>query len=176
MSDLVGLKKLLDQLDAVSDNAQDVLLKSMKKAAGFVRDDARLRVPFKTGDLRRRIHSRTTKTETGVQSVVSVSSEYGAYVEFGTGPRGEENHEGISPELSPHYSQTGWMIPVSAMSEKDAEDYGMVIAKKDGKVIGYYTKGMPARPFMYPALKDNEDQINKNIAKDLKKAIKEAAK
>ena len=37
MSDLVGLKKLLDQLDAVSDNAQDVLLKSMKRAAGFVR-------------------------------------------------------------------------------------------------------------------------------------------
>lgn len=49
------------------------------------------------------------------------------------------------------------------------------LLKKDGKVIGYYTKGMPARPFMYPALKDNEDQINKNIAKDLKKAIKEAA-
>ena len=67
------------------------------------------------------------------------------------------------------------MIPASAMSEKDAEDYGLGIAKKDGKVIGYYTKGMPARPFMYPALKDNEDQINKNIAKDLKKAIKEAA-
>ena len=74
MSDLVGLKKLLDQLDAVSDNAQDVLLKSMKRAAGFVRDDARLRVPFKTGDLNMALMSNSARVH-GVKKITRGSRQ-----------------------------------------------------------------------------------------------------
>ena len=45
------------------------------------------------------------------------------------------------------------------MPLREAEEYGFGIAMKDGKVIGYYTNGQSARPFMYPALKNNVEKV-----------------
>ena len=86
------------------------------------------------------------------RQVVTLTGKSKGYVEFGTGPTGQAHHNGISPDVDPVYSQSGWMIPADAMSPDDAEQYGFGIAKgKDGEVIGYYTKGQVAQPFMYPA-------------------------
>lgn len=60
------------------------------------------------------------------------------------------------------------------MDKEIAKNYGFgVVEDKDGNVIGYKTKGQYAHPYMYPALKDNEDKIIKNIANDLKAEIEE---
>ena len=42
-----------------------------------------------------------------------------------------------------------------------------------GKVIGYYTKGQPARPFLYPAMADNVEEIIDIYKKYVKEKIGE---
>lgn len=101
---------------------------------------------------------QTTLDKVAVQDAVTGWME--GNVEFGTGPNGQADHQGISPNIPVAYRQTGWMMPASTMSEEEARGYGFGIAKdKEGKVIGYYTKGQPARPFLYPAMADNVEEI-----------------
>lgn len=123
------------------------------------------------GSIARSIMLKTTFTNQQADAIVYTNLEYSAYREFGTGPNGQDNHVGISPVLTPRYTQKGWMIPADALSLDQAEEYGLGIVKKSGTVIGYYTKGQMARPFMYPALKDKESVIVKNTSKIMQSAI-----
>ena len=108
-----------------------------------------------------------------IHSEIYTNSECAPYVEFGTGPTGQAHHNGISPDVDPVYSQSGWMIPADAMSPDDAEQYGFGIAKgKDGEIIGYYTKGQVAQPFMYPAFAGLQDSIEEEIQKALQQELK----
>ena len=116
-----------------------------------------------------------TSIETEGEAVAGVcwsASEYGMYVEFGTGPVGQVNHEGISPDIAVSYSQKGWMIPGKAMDRTYAESKGLgVVEGKEGEVIGYLTNGQPARPYLYPALKNNEKEIIDMIAREVKSQL-----
>ena len=116
------------------------------------------------GSLRQSIHVSTECQENIIHSEVFTNSEYAPFVEFGTGPTGQSNHNGISPDVDPVYSQSGWIIPADAMSPDEAEQYGFGIAKKGDEIIGYYTKGQVAQPFMYPAFA----MLKEDIAKEIK--------
>ena len=62
------------------------------------------------------------------------------------------------------------------MTVDEAEAYGLGIVEKNGEVIGYRTNGMAARPYLYPALHDQENditnEINKTIGKEIAKVMK----
>ena len=58
------------------------------------------------------------------------------------------------------------------MSVEAAQAYGFGIARDGDKVIGYYTRGQAARPFMYPALKNNEGEIIRRLSADLRKEVR----
>ena len=62
------------------------------------------------------------------------------------------------------------------MSVEKAKSYGFRVAYKNGDVIGYYTRGQMARPFMYPALHDQENAIVKIAQMEFMKKIKEICK
>lgn len=175
MSKITGEKALIKGVDGVLEDSDKALKSALKKAAGFVRDDARLRAPSRTEDLLGSIFDRIEKIEGGYRAIVSTNSDHAMYVEFGTGPNGEASHEGISPEVTPRYSQSGWMIPADKMPLKLAEFYGFRIIKKGEEILGYGTNGQPARPYMYPALQDNIDQIQTNLAKAVATAVKKGA-
>lgn len=175
MSKVTGEKALIKSVDGILEDSDKTLKSALKKASGFVRDDARLRVTSLTGELRSSIFDRIEKIEGGYRAIVSTNSDHAMYVEFGTGPNGEASHEGISPEVTPRYSQSGWMIPADKMPLKLAEFYGFKIVKKGDEILGYRTKGQPARPYMYPALQDNIDQIQANLAKAVAVAVKKGA-
>ena len=129
------------------------------------------------GALRQSIYVSTEQQGELVHSEIYTNSEYAPYVEFGTGPTGQAHHKGISPDVDPVYSQSGWVIPADAMSPDDAEQYGFGIAKgKDGEIIGYYTKGQVAQPFMYPAFAGLKDDITKEIKAALEAQINEVTK
>lgn len=148
------------------------LYESVERQTDFVRTAARELCPVKHGELRQSISISLEQEDGTMRGICYTDKEYAAYVEFGTGPNGEQHHKGISPAVMPGYSQKGWMMPASAMSLREAEKYGFGIAKKDGKVIGYYTNGQSAKPFMYPALKDNEEKIVRNIRNDLGEEVR----
>lgn len=175
-----GLDKLMRKLDALGTQiAGETMEKAVGASTKTVQAEARLncagfRIP--TGELRQSIHTRVVREDDRVIGTVYTNKEYAAYVEFGTGPAGEADHQGISPNVTPVYSQKGWIMPAKAMDREKAEAYGLGVVEKDDEVIGYLTNGQPAHPFLYPALKNNEDRVTRNIANYISRAIKEATK
>lgn len=152
-----GLDKLNLQIERL---CKEDLLVPTEKAISVVQEAAKNNVSVRTGELRGSIYTSVRTTENGIEGVCYINKEYAPYIEFGTGPAGEQNHKGISPDVSVAYRQTGWLIPASAMTPEEAEEYGFPAVKdKNGKIIGYSTRGQPARPYMYPALKDNRENI-----------------
>lgn len=133
-----GLDSLMAKLNAIGGDAKATLTKSLDDCGTFVRDDARLRCPVDTGDLRQSIDKETKVSGDKVTTTVGTSMEYAPYVEFGTGQKGEATNGNSNVDVS--YRQD-WV-------------------------------GQPAQPILYPALKDNEDQLAEKIKKDLKKEIR----
>ncbi|MFM1581213.1 HK97-gp10 family putative phage morphogenesis protein [Helcococcus bovis] len=147
-----GLNKLNKKLDKLKDLG---IKRVIEDATARVRDEARKNAPVDTGALAQSIRYRSEKkNKSNYRGIVYTNNEYSSYVEFGTGPVGQANHQGISPEVKPRYSPKGWKY----------------FDEKQEKWI--YTKGQKAQPFMYPALKDNEKKIKKFISRELKKEIK----
>lgn len=144
----------------LSDLAKIDLMKGVKQATLFVQGEAKaLCGGFKIskGELRQSIYTATEYEGDICRGVCYTNKEYAPYVEFGTGPNGQKSHAGVSPDVPWVYGQTGWKIPADAMSLSEAEAYGLGVARgKDGTILGYYTNGQATKPFMYPALKNNE--------------------
>lgn len=153
-----GLDELFCQLNNISDLKPD-LMKIMDKAGEFIRDDARLLVPVDTGDLRKSIQHTTKDTGTTVETVVHTNSDHAAYVEFGTGPVGAANHEGISPNVEPQYRTGKWLGVIPFLQSEN--DKGI-----------RYIAGQRAQPYLYPALKDNEEQLQEYLKEEVAKAIR----
>lgn len=169
--------ELLKKLHELDNNVgKEVAMRAVKQGGMIVQSQAKLLITSDSGSLARSVRVKNEVKDDVISSTVYTKSPYAPYYEFGTGPNGQANHDGISPRVTPRYSQRGWMIPADAMNEQKARDYGFGIAMKDGKVIGYYTKGQMARPFMYPALHDHKDDIQKNTERLILRKLKEKCK
>ena len=113
--------------------------------------------------------------EEGTIGAVYTNKKYGPYVELGTGPRGEADHAGISPLVTPAYSQSPWWIHESQIDAKIAEKYHwFYIDTPEGRF--YQCSGQPAQPFLYPALKNNEERVTRNIANYVAREIRKVCK
>ena len=142
------LNKWLDDLKKLPINV------AIENVASKVREEARARVPVDKGDLLKSIQYRMDYGKTKAVATVFSNLEYAIYVEFGTGPKGQENHAGISPHIKPVYSVTGWTYYNERLQ----------------KFIS--TTGQPARPFLYPALADNRQRYEKYIKEFVKRSFK----
>lgn len=166
---IIGQKELEVRLDKMS---KVDLRKGVEQSIAKVRSAAKEACKSNTGELRNSIFVSVETREESVVGTCYTNKAYAPYVEFGTGPVGQDNHIGISPDVAITYSQKGWMIPGNAMDRDYAESKGLGVAEgKDGEVIGYLTNGSPARPFMYPALKNNEDEIVNIIADAVRRQL-----
>lgn len=153
MAQVIGaenLKKKLKQAGSIN----PIIEKSMGMQVQLVRGMAVKLCPADKGELRRSILGKVETKASEVIGTVYTNKEYASYVEFGTGPTGEANHAGISPEVSVTYSQKGW-----GYQDNDGE--------------WHYTNGQAAQPFMYPALKSMEKHVIRSLGNDLKTGIKE---
>lgn len=141
--------KLVKKINAINDAMRNqIVISAVKRGTQIVRAEAVLMCPVNSGELRNSIKTMTEKASNEVNGYVYTNKSYAPYVEFGTGPTGQENHSGISPEITPVYSAQGW-------SYKD----------DDGNWI--YTNGQAAQPFMYPALKNNEKKVITIVKNDI---------
>lgn len=154
---IIGDKELVKELGKIqSMNTRT----GIKEAISFVQENAKSNCPTNYGELRESIYIDVEYDAEICRGICYTNKSYGPYVEFGTGPNGQASHEGISPNVAVAYNQKGWMIPGNAMTLRDAEKYGFgVVKRKDGMPMGYLTNGQAAQPFMYPALKDNEEKV-----------------
>lgn len=140
-------------------------------AANYVQAAAKPLAPADSGELRQSIQVTVTKDVGAIVAHIGTRLEYALYVELGTGPRGAADHSGISPDISPTYSTSGWWIHESQVPAGTAEKYHWTtITTKQGKF--YKCDGQPAQPYLYPALKDNEQTIGELLAEGWGQAIR----
>lgn len=150
---------------------------NINEAGQFVRSAAILNAPVgpSGGNLRNSIQM-TTYTENDMYvAEVYTRMQYAHYVELGTGPKGAANHSGISPEVSPSYTPNPWWIHESQLDVGVAEMYHWhYIDTADGRF--YICYGQAAQPFMYPALKDNEQTVLDILKGGYQEAIRRAGR
>lgn len=147
----------------------------VKKATQLVRGAAVLNAPGRTGYLRDNIFADVEAAGDTAIGTVYTNVSYSPYVELGTGPKGAADHDGISPEITPAYTMEPWWIHESQIDVGAAEQYHWpYIETPEGKF--YKCTGQPARPFMYPALKDNEDEVIKILDDDIDSILKRVTK
>jgi len=171
------IKRLDELMQKYGKMAEQVANEAMGRAVGastkMIQGEAKLLCPVDHGELRQSIKTRVETEEGRTIGVVYTNKSYASYVEFGTGPKGEADHAGISPEVTPAYSQSPWWIHESQVDAETAERYHwFYIDTPDGRF--YQCSGQAAQPFMYPALKNNEDRAVRNIRNYLAREIRKA--
>ena len=91
--------------DEVEKALQEVSELDTRQAVGeaiqFVRSAAVENCHVDTGELQQSIFAETTEEENTVTGICWTDKAYAPYIEFGTGPKGQEKHAGISPEVTP---------------------------------------------------------------------------
>jgi len=137
-------------------------------AKTVVQAEAKLRAPANEGELRNSIRVRLKVNGNKISGEVFTNSDHGAYVELGTGPKGQENHSGISPEVSVSYRSSPWYV------HEDQINVGPYHFAKRGEFYKMY--GQPAQPYLYPALRDNHDRVSRSVSKYVSRKIREQIK
>lgn len=174
MSD--GIKTLEIKLDRIIEKAGKA--EYVNEAGRFVQAAARELAPGpnSTGHLRQNIIHDFEQGHFSATSIVHTNNvRYAEYVEHGTGPEGMKNHEGISPNVTPAYTMEPWWIHESDVDPWIAEQYHWPsIDTPEGKF--YKCSGQPARPYLYPALKDNEETVVDIIRNGLNDVFKKVCK
>lgn len=136
-------------------DVNDTLMPIMARQAKFVQGTAKDLCPVDLGQLRNSIRTTTRKSKYKVAALVHTNTEYAAYVEFGTGKVGETTPVANKYPGPLAYKQTKWRARIPDVGWR-------------------YVAGQPAQPFLYPALKNNEEKVRDNIANELKQVIREA--
>lgn len=171
-----GLDKLMKKYGQLGEQAAgEAMERAVNASCKSVQAEAKLLCPVSHGELRRSIRTATEQQEDRVIGTIYTNKKYAPYVEFGTGPKGEASHAGISPEVTPVYSQSPWWIHESQVDKKAAETYHwFFIDTKEGRF--YQVTGQPAQPFLYPSLKNNEDRVTRSISNYLAREIRKVCK
>ncbi len=152
-----GIDELVNKLNEMI-NLDDVVKKAVKNGCKVVQAEAKLLCPVDKGELRNSIRTKVDNTGDKIVGTIYTNKSYASYVEFGTGPKGEADHDGISPNITPSYKSKGW-----SYYDKEKDKY-------------IHTRGQPAQPYMYPALHNNIDTAKASIARKVKKSIKDMIK
>jgi HK97 gp10 family phage protein len=153
MKQIKGLDSLLAKLSMMGGNVQNALTRAMKTTMQATEGDAKANSQY--GSVRASIQSEVKEVPGGVEGRVFTNLPHSVFIEFGTGPKGEANHGGISPNVPVTYTQHPWVYPT--------DDGGFIT-----------TSGQPAKPFMYPAAKQNESVFEGETRKELLLELRKA--
>ncbi len=145
MSSIEGMDDVLGMLDGLEDELLLAAMKGLEKGLKRTVAEAKALCQVDTGGLRNSIQSHVSRQGDKIDGTVSATGEHAVYVEMGTGPVGEVNHAGISPNAKPTYSPKGWTY----FHPKQKQFF--------------YSRGQPARPYMYPAYKLTKRQIIEDV-------------
>lgn len=164
MTTVKNLDKLIQKLNTLGGDSDMVMEKALLRPTNRVKKYAKLLCPVgDSGNLRNRIYSKVEKGPDGsLQGVVFTNVEYAAYVEFGTGPKGEAKKPEWAKKLGINYKHDRWFIPADKIKAETAEMYHFKKINVKGKVF-YICYGQAAQPFLYPAYKSTEPKIAQDI-------------
>ncbi len=127
---LEGLEEVTAMLNRMGEGVERGLEQGLLRGGEDVRAEAAANAPVDTGRLRQSIVVEQTD---GTSVTVGTNLEYGIYVEFGTGSKGDSS---VS-----HTTKEGWVY----------------YNEKTGGFV--YTAGQPPQPFLVPALLSQKDAV-----------------
>lgn len=168
MSGLRGADRLIAKCRRLASKkaGEDIVLRAVHNATKkVVQADAKRLAPGNNGELRNSIKTRVKMDGDKAIGEVYTNLHYAPYVEFGTGPKGQASHSGISPEVSVSYRSSPWYV------HEDQINVGPYHFQKIGEFYKMY--GQPAQPYLYPALRDNQERVSKNISNYVRRKIRE---
>ena len=143
---IIGLESLLRKLNAMGGKTLDAIERAVDTTVEATHGDAGRNTKY--GSIRSALQREVKVDGNSVNGRVFINLFHAQFIEFGTGPKGQANHAGISPNVGVSYTRHSWVYPT--------EDGGFVT-----------TSGQPAKPFLYPAAKQNEDVFEREVAKEL---------
>lgn len=173
MSKINGVDSLLAKIEALGGNVEKSLKTSILQATKNVQRDAKMLAPVKDGTLRNSIKAEVTEKKNKVIGRVYTNIQYAPYVEFGTGPVGEQSRSKLTEKVRNQiqFKQDGWWIHESQIDAKTAELYKFLRIETVAGVF-YYTEGQPPQPFLYPAAEQNKDKIGNIIKRKLQEDLR----
>lgn len=154
-----NIDKLMKKLQKLNIDSRQELKQSMERNIKMVQGEAKLLCPVaeeKGGGLRDSIATDVKDDGNKIIGKVSTNNEYAPYVEFGTGRKGETTSVADKYPGPLSYKQDKWKVNIPDVGVR-------------------WIEGQAAQPYLYPALKNNEELVKKNIASDLEKKIREVA-
>lgn len=170
MAEIKGMQKLMRTLDSLGVNVVEELKIAVELATLQAASDARMLAPsnkygqaYGSGAVPLSGSITEEYEDNGGEYIgrVVTNAPHAAFVEFGTGPVGAANHSGTSPEVQVSYtSREKWAYPYET---------------KDGLQFAT-TSGQPARPYLYPAAKQNEKVFAQLGREALTEAIARSSK
>lgn len=92
--------------------------------------------------------------------------------EFGSGKVGEASSKDLPEGVNPTYTQERWFIPTDQVPLDLEAIYGMPRITIQGKDF-FITSGQPARPFLYPSLKEILPQAPEIYRDTVQRALRE---
>lgn len=164
-----GMKSLMERIGQYEKVS---LQQAVGKSIGHVQAAAKENCPVNDGELRSSIFTMV-EAESGGWSAIGTcytNKEYATFVEFGTGPKGQENHNGISPNVAVAYTQSPWWIHESQIDKAAEKYHWFSLDTPDGTF--YQCTGQAAQPYMYPALKNNEERVVQIVWDDIRRQLK----
>ncbi|MBL1228134.1 HK97 gp10 family phage protein [Enterococcus sp. BWB1-3] len=96
------------------------------------------------------------------------------FFEFGTGEVGQESQKDLPEGINPVYTQGRWFFPVDSVDRDLNALYGMPVIEIQGTEF-YMTRGQPAHPALYPALKEVSEYAEEVYAEHIDKAVRDLA-
>ena len=150
-----GVDRLTQRFNKI---ANIELRDTMNEATKLVHGQAKALAPVDKGQLAGSIHMQVKDTGKELQGRVYTNVEYAAYVEFGTGVKGNGTYPYKVEGFTPEYKDKGW-----AYFDEDKGEW-------------IYTKGQEAQPYMYPALKSHEKTIKSMLKNGVHTKLKQNCK
>lgn len=169
---LEGFESLMKKLNRLS-NSKAAVKKGVELATKKVQGDAKELAPVNDGQLRNTIYIKVEEKENEIVGTVYSNVPQAVYTEFGTGPVGRDAPKDLPPEIAEQlqYKNDMWWIHESQIDPDIAEKYHFIrIEINDG--IFYGTYGQEPQPWLYPALKQNQESIKETIASSIRMEIK----
>lgn len=141
-----GLDKLLKKLDELGGSIPQSTQKALLKGGAVFEAGAKAHCPVDTGNLRDSIHTEARDANT---VSVGTNTNYAAYVEYGTGPKGD-------PSV-PHTTKEFWRY-------------------KDEEGNWHTSHGQPPQPFMRTAFAENKDKAVGAVKESIREDVEEQMK
>jgi len=175
--EIKGLSSLKRKVKALPKVLDDAMWDATYEITELIQQAAEMRLSsgmkFSSGELLGSLKNEVVVNAQGkIIGRVWSDNQKSVFRELGTGPVGESSQKDLPEGVTPVYSQTAWFIPATEVDIDLEAVYGIPRVSIQGKDF-YITKGQPARPFLYPSLKELTEQAPEIYKKHVQKKLKE---